>query len=834
MATIQTSLQRLAGMAPELKKITDVIQTMIRSMEGAERTCERAFNQVQFQSVRAQLVSIDAGFGQIGASARIAWAQIEIMNRTAGEGEKKAHVLKEAWSKVKEGFGAVGIQLEPGEVFKEANDLRAAENRLKSQTSLKGDDLEMAKESMKNLYADDLGSDLEDVADGMAAVYQLSGETGGNLELLTRAGILLGDTFGYEIADSMKAAQTMERQFGISGLQAFDMIAQGAQAGLDKGGDFLDIINEYSFQFSKLGLESKDMFHMLINGSQNGMTSIDELGKAVKEFSSRAVDGSKTTQEGFQTIGLDPREMTAKFRSGGEAARNALQETMDAISHMDDPAEKDIAGEKLFGSIWQEMGSEGVMALSDINGPVQVTTDHLEKLNSLKYNDATTALAALGRTVNMGLAGLAGNAVEAATDNINAFTTGLKGDAGQIQGIFGTLGYAAGMIGRAISGHWSVIEPVLWGVIGALGVYYGAQTLAAGAVVISTGVHTALAAAQMAYAAVTGTLTAAKAADIAAQNGLNTAMYACPVVWIIGLIILLIAVFYGVVAAINHFAGTSISATGLIMGAFGVAGAYIANNLMALLELGLGVVEFFYNGWAAFANFFTNVFKDPIGSVIYMFADLGDCVLGIIEKIAQAIDFVFGSDLAGAVSGWRAGLWELADKGAEKFGNGKYEENFKKIDIDQVMADLGLNMERLDYGKSWEKGYQMGEGFGGNVKGVFDSFRDKLSGNNLGNDLQGAWEEIGRNTGGSAANTGNTAANTAAMANTMDVMDEELKYMRDAAEQEIINRFTLAELKVDMNNHNTLTKKTDFDDMGRALAIFTGEFLAAAAEGGHI
>lgn len=85
-----------------------------------------------------------------------------------------------------------------------------------------------------------------------------------------------------------------------------------------------------------------------------------------------------------------------------------------------------------------------------------------------------------------------------------------------------------------------------------------------------------------------------------------------------------------------------------------------------------------------------------------------------------------------------------------------------------------------------------------------------------------------------SGNTGRTAANTAAMADTMDVMDEELKYMRDAAEQEIINRFTLADLKVEVNNSNTLTKKADFSDMGQALAVFTNDFLSAAAEGGHI
>ena len=84
------------------------------------------------------------------------------------------------------------------------------------------------------------------------------------------------------------------------------------------------------------------------------------------------------------------------------------------------------------------------------------------------------------------------------------------------------------------------------------------------------------------------------------------------------------------------------------------------------------------------------------------------------------------------------------------------------------------------------------------------------------------------------SNTGDTAANTAAMADSMNIMDEDLKYMRDAAEQEIINRFTLADLKVNVSNNNKLTKKADFEDMGSFLSTFTGEFLAAAAEGGHI
>ena len=99
---------------------------------------------------------------------------------------------------------------------------------------------------------------------------------------------------------------------------------------------------------------------------------------------------------------------------------------------------------------------------------------------------------------------------------------------------------------------------------------------------------------------------------------------------------------------------------------------------------------------------------------------------------------------------------------------------------------------------------------------------------------EGNYNPEAASVGDIAGNTGKTAANTAAIADSMDIMDEDLKYMRDAAEQEIINRFTLAELKVDVNNNNTLTKKADFEDLGAFMNTFTSGVLAAAAEGGHI
>ena len=176
-----------------------------------------------------------------------------------------------------------------------------------------------------------MGESLDDVARSMSTVYQITGRTGTGLEQMTRAGILLRDTFGYEVTESMRTAEMMEKQFGVSGAQAFDLIVQGAQAGLDKNGDLLDTINEYSVQFKKLGFDSTDMFNMLINGAQSGTFSVDKLGDTIKEFSIRSIDGSKTTQEGFKAIGLDANKMAIAFGQGGETAKQAFQQTIDAI-----------------------------------------------------------------------------------------------------------------------------------------------------------------------------------------------------------------------------------------------------------------------------------------------------------------------------------------------------------------------------------------------------------------------------------------------------------------------------------------------------------------------
>lgn len=394
---------------------------------------------------------------------------------------------------------------------------------------------------------------------------------------------------------------------------------------------------------------------------------------------------------------------------------------------------------------------------------------------------------------------------------------------GIINGLAGIASIATVVLDLLISGaslvvdNWSWLAPIILGVATALGVYYGAQMAANAVGLITQGIHIAMAGAKMIQLAATGALTTATAAETAAQYGLNAALYACPLVWIIILIIALVALFYAAVAAVNHFAGTSVSATGLICGAFMAALAFIGNIFVALWNLVVDVFVMIYNLVATVANYIGNVFNDPVAAVARLFFDLADTVLSVLQALASAIDTIFGSNLAGSVQGWRDSLGGWVDS---TFGKG--EEVMEKLNADD------LKLGRFEYGAAFDMGYEFGQGVEDTVGGLFDFSAmdsmgaDALDAYGLGNTLDGIY-----------GNTGDTAANTAASSEALDIAEEDLAYMRDIAEREAINRFTTAEIRVEQQNTNYISQDTDLDGIMDAWANDFATKLDVSEEGVH-
>lgn len=372
-----------------------------------------------------------------------------------------------------------------------------------------------------------------------------------------------------------------------------------------------------------------------------------------------------------------------------------------------------------------------------------------------------------------------------------------------------------------IADNWGWISPIIYGIVVALTAY----TLATKGVALAQTVGTAISGA---YTAATnflrigfGVLKGSTAAASAAQFTYNSALLACPITWILLIIIAVIAAIYAVIGVINKLTGTSISATGIIVGVLASAAAFIWNLILGVFDLVLGVINYLINPFIEIANFIGNVFNNPVSSIIYLFQGMADNILGILQKIASALDFVFGSNMAATVQGWRDGLKGKADAlVAEYAPNENYQDVMSNLDL----SVEGLGLSRISYSDAWSAGYSAGENFDANV-GDMLNFDDIAKGVDL-------------PTADQFANMGDTmgdiADDTSSLAGSSNKTTEELEYLRDIAEKEAINRFTTAEVNVDMSG---MTNRIDSNmDIDGVVSYFVDEFEAAlvtAAEGVH-
>lgn len=281
-----------------------------------------------------------------------------------------------------------------------SEEAQKALNGFSAATGTTGEDLDEFNDAMLSIYNNNFGENFEDIATSMAEIKKQAGDIGADeLEKMTTNALMLRDTFDFEVNESMRAAKMMMDQFGLTGEEAYNLIAQGAQGGLDKNGDLLDSINEYSVHFEQLGFDAEDMFAILKNGSESGTFSVDKLGDAMKEFGIRAKDGSEGSKAAFETLGYDADEMFKVFNEGGDAAAAATQEIIKKISEMPDGVEKTTAGVALFGTMFEDLGVEGIAALGNVNSGISTTKDALSEINAVKYDTVGEALAGLGRNL---------------------------------------------------------------------------------------------------------------------------------------------------------------------------------------------------------------------------------------------------------------------------------------------------------------------------------------------------------------------------------------------------------------------------------------------------
>lgn len=275
-----------------------------------------------------------------------------------------------------------------------------AANQVAAATGLTGDALKEVQDISQNVYKDNFGDSMEDAADAVAVTYQQTKLVGNELQTAAENAMLLDDTFGYDVNESIRTAKALADNFGISIEEAYNLMAQGAQKGLDKNGDMLDTLNEYAVHYSQLGYTVEDFFGSLENGAASGAFSIDKIGDTMKEFGIRVKDTSTSTQEAFKLLGYTGdsiADMQAKFAAGGESAREATSELLGQLQNVEDDVTRNQIGVDLFGTMWEDLGEEAVYSLLNTQTEISKTTDAIGQLNDVKYDDVMSQLTALKR-----------------------------------------------------------------------------------------------------------------------------------------------------------------------------------------------------------------------------------------------------------------------------------------------------------------------------------------------------------------------------------------------------------------------------------------------------
>lgn len=652
-------------------------------------------------------------------------------------------------------------------------------------------------------------------------------QTIGNTERYIRNNIDEQGRFNQEIQEGTNQANNL-----IGTIKA----AVGAYVSIQSIGKAMHISDEFTMTTARLnmmndGLQTtEELTNMVYAAAQNSRGSFSEMSAVVARFGNNAKDAFGSSAEVVAFADLVQKQMTIAGASTQEASNAMLQLSQglgsgvlrgDELNSVFENAPNLIRNvadylQVPIGEI-RDMASEGEITADIVKNAIFSATDEINanfeqmpmtwgQVWQLMQNTAIMAFRPVLQRIN----GIANS------DAFQSFVNGAIDAMVTLAEIALNIFDLIGQVGTFIYDNWSIIGPVIYGVIAALAVYGAYLMITKGLELASAAASGVLAVAQFIKCAAMAASTGATIAATAAQMGLNGAMYACPIVWIIILIIALIAILISLCNWIAQVTGAANSGIGIIVGALAVAAAFIGNLFVALINMVIDIFVVLWNFIAAFVNFFGNVFTDPIGAIARLFFDLVDCVLGLLQTLAGAIDAIFGSNLSGAVQGWRDDLGGWVD---ETFGQGE--------EIMATVSGEDWHVDRFEYGEAWDAGVAVGDG----ISDAIDSFdlASLFGGTDIPNpeDYPSLFDDMGSSLEGISDDTGN-------ISDAMDITEEDLKYLRDIAEQESINRYTTAEVHVDMSGmRNTVNNGDDLDGFVSGLTDAVNEAVDNITEGVH-
>lgn len=369
-------------------------------------------------------------------------------------------------------------------------------------------------------------------------------------------------------------------------------------------------------------------------------------------------------------------------------------------------------------------------------------------------------------------------------------------------------------IGGIVRNNWDIISPIIWGIVGALLAYNVVSIITNGIIARQTFLESAKAAAST-------LATGATFSQTVAQHGLNAALWACPITWIIGGIILLIAIFYAAAGAVNHFAGTSVSATGLIVGAIAVAGAFIWNTVMGVInaiiqalwttfvEPFIGIIEWVLNVANGGFDSFGGAVANLIGQIISWFLSLG-------KVVTKIIDAIFKTD-------WTGGLSALQDDVVA------WGKNENAITLDKSAPEIDA---RINYSGAWASGTKLGENIGNkfNVSNLLGGMDKTPYGPPEPPINLDTWNNAQTDNFGGVDDSKDANKHLKNIDDKIDVSNEHLEMLRDLAEQESIQNFVTLTPTVQVTTGD-VSEEADINKIISKIEDYMENELVNSAEG---
>lgn len=620
--------------------------------------------------------------------------------------------------------------------------------------------------------------------------------------------------------------------------------AVAAYVGIQSVGAVLNISDALTQTKSRLdmmndGVQSTDeLMNMVYAAAQDSRGEFSQMADVVARFGNNAKGAFGSSEEVVAFANLVQKQMTLAGAGTQEASNAMLQlsqamgsgvlrgDELNSIFEQAPNLVQNIADylDVPIGKI-REMAQDGKLTADVVKGAIFSAADEINgkfeqmpmtwsQASAMMQNAALMAFRKVLQIINQ----------IANSDAFQKFVSAAIEAMGIIANIALSIFDTVGGVGKFISDNWSIISPIVYGVVGALAVYAAYLGIVRGIEIIAaaaTFAHNLLMSAKIGIMAlVSGSTMAATAA----QMGYNGVLYACPIVWVILLIIALIAIIFAVCNAIAKFTGIANSGFGVVTGCINVAIQFFKNLGLVVANIALGIG----NTIAALASNMRTAFHNAISAIQAWFYDLLSTGLSVIEGICAAlnklpfVEFDY-SGIASAADDYAAKASEVAaNKEGYQSITDAFNKGFKTFDT----FEDGWASNAFEAGAAW------GDGIADKVSNF--SLTDLFGQTDMPNpdEYTSGFDDAIKNAG-VGDGVGDIADNTGAIKDSLDVTEEDLKYLRDIAEQEAINRFTTAEITIEQTNHNNVSGAMDLDGVVSGLTDAVNEAVEIITEGVH-